>query len=307
MTRNALRRYLYGLVVASLPACCHDTGPEWQPYSVDAALFAGFDGGVERGAALPPELCRKICHAAEPCSAGPVEDGGTAQVVCEGPGGQKCSFPLAAGGRPPPGLRPVAIFCEDPVAAWFAYLAHVEGAAVYGFLQLADELQRLGAPATLVDAAHQAAEDERRHARIALRLARAAVPAVEIDVTPPRSAFQIALDNAVEGGVFETFGVAVTLWQSRQAADRRVRAAFCRIYEDELRHAELAQSVARWLEPRLTPEQRGEIARARRAAAARLARMVAQPRDEALLRVAGLPPPAVAGHWVAQMTDALWS
>jgi hypothetical protein len=261
--------------------------------------------------AVPPDVCSNICKKDLGCSGHVDSQTGETRVFCKiSNGSDSCSFPLAAGGRPPAGLRPVAIFCGDPVGAWFAYMAHVEGAAVHGFLQLADELQRLGAPGELIDAAHEAAGDERRHARIARRLAReagAAVPAVEIDATPPRSAFAIALDNAVEGGVFETFGAAITLWQSRAAADPRIRAAFCRISDDELRHAELARAVARWLEPRLTEAQRAHIAAARRDAAVRLAQMVAQPADETLVRVAGLPPPAVATAWVTQMTSDLWS
>jgi hypothetical protein len=302
MSRNALRRYLYGLVVASLPGCCHDVAATGYTVDVDAAAFDDADGGANGF-----KVCANICRQNE-CS-GYTLDGGTAKVHCVEVGGRSCGFPVA-GGPAPLRLRPVAIFCDDPVGAWFARMAHVEGAAVYGFLQLAGELQRLGAPAELVDAAHEAAGDERRHARIARRLARearATVPAVEIDPTPPRDAFQVALGNAVDGGVFETFGVLVTHWQSRTAAGRRVRAAFCRIHEDELRHAELARAVARWLEPRLTPPERARIAEARRAAAARLRRDLEAPVPERLVKLAGLPPPEVTRRWAARMTADLWS
>jgi rubrerythrin len=309
MSRNALRRYLSGLVIASLPACCR-TEPERVFYQrIDPAILDSVDGGVP-AEKLPPEICKEVCRTVvDHCRFVPLDAGSdfNGDVACvQSPAHEVCSGPLP-GGRPPPGLRPPLIEGDDPVGVYFAYMAHVEGAAVHGFLQLALELQNLGAPRELVRAAQKAAADEARHAAIARRLARRSVPAVEIDATPPRGAFQIALDNAVEGGVFETYAVLTCQWQSRMAADARTRAAFCRIAEDELRHAEVAQAVAAWLEPQLDDAERRQIARARQNAAARLAAQVETPMPAALVAAAGLPPPEVARAWVADLTQRLWS
>jgi rubrerythrin len=309
MKRDTLRRYLASLVLASLPGCCSNyVGPEEE--SVDAAVLSSVDGGVDP-AQLPPELCRRLCRGASICHTSPQLDLGELKVECVNVTMQSCGPVFGAGGRPPAGLRPVEIpRCEDPVGAYFAYMAHVEGAAVFGFRNLARELTALGAPMSLVSQALRAADDERRHARIARRLARdyAATPAsVEVEATPPRSALAIALDNATEGGVYETFAVLVTLHQSLTAADRRVRAAFARIADDELRHAELAQAVARFLEPRLSAEERAQVAQARRDAAARLAAELDTPFHPRLVALAGMPPRETTRRWLSQMTERLWS
>src|SRR5690242_3782470 len=115
MTRNALRRYLYSLVVASLPGCCDGTPRQTRGVDVDAAIFV--DGGMYPGyPTVPPDVCNNICKLDLGCSGNQDTSTGRSRVFCtisEGTAGS-CHFPLAAGGRPPAGLRPVAIFCDDP-------------------------------------------------------------------------------------------------------------------------------------------------------------------------------------------------
>ena len=47
----------------------------------------------------------------------------------------------------------------------------------------------------------------------------------------------IAIENAVEGCVRESFGALLATWQAKTAGDARVRAAMKRIARDETRHA----------------------------------------------------------------------
>src|SRR6185369_2194729 len=106
----------------------------------------------------------------------------------------------------------------------------------------------------------------RRHARIAGALARrfgVDVPEPVREETPLRSLADLALENAVEGCVRETWGALVALRQASRAADVEVRAAMGRIARDEVRHAELAWTIDRWLTPRLGAAQRQQVRSAR--------------------------------------------
>jgi hypothetical protein len=87
-----------------------------------------------------------------------------------------------------------------------------------------------------------------------------------------RSLVAIAIENAVEGCVRETYGAVVGLIEARMSADRGVRRAMERISEDECRHAELAWEVAAWLRERLTDRERAVVDRAMRAAVEELRR-----------------------------------
>lgn len=307
MRRQTLKRYLQSLVLSTLAGCCSTRGLT-EHAQIDDAGLALVDGGVPDSGELPAALCREICPKAEKLLSCTLVPNSGGEVACDEEV-ERCGF--LPGGTPPAGLRPHApIDGDDPVGLHFAEMAHVERAAVLGFLRLAEELRALGAPARLCFAAERAARDEHHHARIAERLARgygATAPSVEIDPTPRRDAFALALANAADGSVYETFGAVVTEWQSRAARDRRVRAAFHRIAEDELRHAELASELARWLAPQLSPKERTQVRQARRKAAARLARELARPLPVRLVEVAGLPPPEASRQLIAHMTGRLWS
>jgi hypothetical protein len=87
-----------------------------------------------------------------------------------------------------------------------------------------------------------------------------------------RSLFAIALENAVEGCVRETYGAVVGLVEARVSRDPEVRRASRSIAADECRHAELSWAVAAWILPRLTPGERHAVARAVKDAIAALQR-----------------------------------
>lgn len=221
------------------------------------------------------------------------------------------SGPRGGGDHQTAGLggRPEAA-SAGTVGDWFAEAARLEAASVYAFLQLADELDRHGAPVALVESALRAADDEVSHARIAAELARrfhAAPAPLAIAAREPRSLEAIAVENAALGCVGETFGAAVSLWQSEHAADPVVREAMRRIAADELSHAELAWRVAEWLHERLSAPARARVASARRMAARTLVGGLRDDPPEELAIAAGLPRSAPARAMADAALRALWT
>jgi hypothetical protein len=125
---------------------------------------------------------------------------------------------------------------------------------------------------------------------------------VVLDAYRPRAASAIALENAVEGCVRETFGAALALWQAGRAADPEIRSAMSTIADDETRHAELAWDFAAWLEPQLTDAERDQIHAARERAIAEL--NLGRPRsfDAAL----GLPDPESGRQLLKELRARVW-
>lgn len=134
-------------------------------------------------------------------------------------------------------------------------IAELEAASVHAFYMLADELGAFGAPTALVRAALRSARDEVRHARMMGRLAGTA-PRVAAPPRRVRSLVEVAVENAREGCVRETFGAAVARLESVTAGSPRLRNVMASIYPDEERHAELAFAVDAWARPKLTREER---------------------------------------------------
>ena len=196
------------------------------------------------------------------------------------------------------------------LGAWLAEAAHLEAASVVAFRRLEGELLALGAPRALVRAARRSRADEIRHARAMTLLAHrfgATPPRVEVDALPPRSPFAIALENAVEGCVRESYGALVAEYQARTARDPELRGVLQRIARDEARHAALAHEVAAWLEPRLDDEQRAAIARARAEALEDLRVAVLQPPSADVATLAGMPQPREARALLDAMDRAILS
>jgi rubrerythrin len=131
-----------------------------------------------------------------------------------------------------------------------------------------------GAPRSFALRSRRAAHDEVRHARDVARLARRlggrpCKPCV-VALAEVRSLEAIALENAIEGCVRETYGALVAWRQAESALDPVVREVMQRIAEDETRHAELSWRVAEWLEPQLTEAEQTAVLTARHAAFASL-------------------------------------
>jgi hypothetical protein len=213
-------------------------------------------------------------------------------------------------GRRPPGLRGSDVAQPDEVACWLAEAARLEAASVDAFERLAEELAALGAPSALVEAALEAAQDERRHARDvgALAMREGAVVGVPVvEPRPLRDLEALARDNAVEGCVRETFGAVVGLWQAQVATDVDVARVMSVVAVDEVGHAALAWRIAAWAEPLLSERARGELAQARQAAVVQLRQEVAGSLPRRLSEGHGVPDGAVAGALVEGLQRSLWA
>jgi len=210
-------------------------------------------------------------------------------------------------GRLPHGLcagKVVRSLAARPIGSFFAAMARLEAAAVAAFERLAAELTVHGAPPSMVAAADRSRIDEVRHARAAAHLARrsGAIPsAPRITPAPVRSLLEVALDNATEGCVNETYGAAVAHYQARTASDPLVRATLARIAQDETRHAALSWSVAEWLEPHLSRIERNRVARAIGTAFERLDTELHVGLADEIHELAGVPQPRSARALLHQL------
>ena len=218
--------------------------------------------------------------------------------------------PGCAIGRRPAGLGESALCDTRAVGEYFAEIAHLEAASVTAFRTLRDELRAKGAPKKLVRAAARAARDEIRHTRTTGALARRfggrpRTPTVAR--VAQRSLEAMAVENAVEGCVRETYGALLATRQAQLARDPGVRAAMVRIARDETRHAALSWSVGRWLETRLEPKAKRNVEQAKRAAARQLLSSIASEAAVSFAELAGLPTPVQASALATQMQRALWS
>jgi hypothetical protein len=198
------------------------------------------------------------------------------------------------------------------LGAYFATVAALEAASIDAFRILKSELEAHRAPKRLVRAAERSAREEVRHTRATRAAARRhGARAEELGMprmsrpSAPRSLEAIALENAVEGCVRETFGALTASWQAERAEDPEIRKMMQQIAEDETRHAALSWSVARWADARLTQDERARVAAAMTAAVHVLEWELRSEPAEDLVRSAGLPRASEAKSLLAQMRTAL--
>jgi hypothetical protein len=209
----------------------------------------------------------------------------------------RCDIFVGGGRRLSGSRRSRSRRSPDALGDYFARMAEEEAASVDAFSVLERELAALGAPEELVVAARRAREDERRHARAMTRLAArcAARPSRARRAREPRpDAGAMALENALQGCVRETYAALLATWQAERAGDPVIRRSLARIAADETRHAALAWAIDAWLKPSLDAATRRTVARARRRALRELSRQAVRPAPEALVSRAGFPRPAEA-------------
>ncbi|MDC0742999.1 hypothetical protein [Polyangium mundeleinium] len=140
------------------------------------------------------------------------------------------------------------------LAQRWAERGRYEHASVASFARFSMALMALGAPPALVEAAHQAALDEVRHARLAMALASAyggtslgfGPLAVDGAFEDLGSLTATTLATVVEGCVGETLAAIEAAATAQEAGPRAVRLALLEIAEDEMRHAELGWAFVRW-------------------------------------------------------------
>jgi hypothetical protein len=297
---RVIRRALIVGSPATLGSCgfssCPDNGHD-PPIAELVTLDSSFMGDVP----LDASTCMTVCSG--------VGSGEVVTCVRLSSESALCiAHPMPCEGRRPFGLQSPQTRPNDGFSCHLADAAWLEAASVDAFRLLRRELRAHGAPRRLLRAASRSARDERRHARSTRALARrfgVAVPNVERAASEPRSLFDVALENTIEGCVRETWGALVAMRQAERARDLGIRAAMTGIARDELRHAELAWQIERWLTPRLNGEQRRKLNEARRAALRQLNDELAQELSVSERERLGLPGAHEARLMLAELDRAL--
>lgn len=118
------------------------------------------------------------------------------------------------------------------------------------------------------------------------------------------SLFELALENATEGCVRETFGALVTLHQAANAESRELREAFAAIADDEAKHAALSWELKTWFDTQLTAPERIYVQNAHASAVELARRDAASPPDAPGLAL-GLPPAARAEQLLGALMTAM--
>ena len=269
---------------------------------------------------LDPALCVKLCPPL--LNDGSAENAATCQVFGNPPapdGGSleagllQCAYPSCChggGGRRPEGLLPIALQDVGSVAAFLAEQAYLEEASVGAFERLTGELTRHRAPSRLRAGSRRAARDEVRHARVMRRLALragAVVPAVRSKPSADRCLEAMAVENAVEGCVRETYGAAVAVMQATQAQDGRIRSAMQRIALDEVRHSELAWGVMDWIVSRLDGQALRRVREAALRAMEELRTATSLDPNAVVSMDLGVPSAAQAQALIEHLQKTLWS
>jgi hypothetical protein len=143
---------------------------------------------------------------------------------------------------------------REALAAAWARDGLLEHASVASFARFSLDLLAVGAPADLLEAAHAAALDEVRHARLCFALASAYRGApVEPGPFPcgetvrvESSLTALAVAAVHEGCIGETISAILAAEQLARATDPAVRDVLATIAQDEARHAELAFRAVSW-------------------------------------------------------------
>jgi hypothetical protein len=260
-----------------------DPDPKWCCASGDPVVCGSGGGGGGGGDQCMLD-CKSICAAVAPGQSGGFTD---CFWTTDPAGASKINYLCGACGV---GRIPEGTLDRErgaTIGERLAMQAYYEAASVFAFSRLADVLVREKAPRALVRRVKRAARDERRHAALFSRLAEArgaTTCAPSIDDHEP-SLLELAIENAREGCVRETYGALVALHQSRHAVDAELRAAFAAIADDEIAHAALSWDLARFFEKRLGHAVRFDAAELRAAAT----------RDhDAIDRALGMPEPETA-------------
>lgn len=215
-------------------------------------------------------------------------------------------------GRRPAGLnRRQRSSCRSPLGDHLARAAELEAVSVVAFQVLERELRAHEAPEALLERTREAARDEVEHARVVGRLARrfgGQVSVRTVRVSEVRDLESVALENALEGCVAETWGCLVGMHQARYAANARLRRAYRRIAVDEARHAQLSWDIADWAEQRLTSAALRRISSRRAQAVRELESAIARESEsEPVRQVLGLPSAALSRRLFAHVDRALSS
>ena len=250
--------------------------------------------------------CASLCLSAigngevHDCEPRPPEDGEAAAIWCRFT--EECTA-----GRSHATLR-TRPPTDDLLAPVLARMAYDERASVHAFRALAVELAEHGAPASLLVRVARAADDEVRHAaQLAALAARhgVQVPSPEVDPPTRRSLEAIAIENAIEGLVGETWSALQLHHQTRHAAPA-LRPLLAAIADDETAHAELAQAIDGWCRSRLDDDARARVDEAARWAVRRLVEATTPGPVRGPDAELGLPSAATRRRLLAGLTATYW-
>jgi hypothetical protein len=256
-------------------------------------------------AAYQSPSCAKVCpnascvldsaylmaiEALNPDAGASGPDGGERMLQCPYyPNLVNVSCIIQCTGRLTAGYAPLESTGAPTDGERFAAMAYLEAVSVHAFARLERELLVHGATPALLRDARRARRDEVRHTAMTARLARVRGACARLPDAPPpaaaRSLFEVALENAVEGCVRETYGALAGLVEAQTAADGPLARALRSIAGDECRHAELAWAVHAWAAPRLSTDERRRVQDAMREAVAEIA--ARDPRGAAILFASG--------------------
>jgi hypothetical protein len=190
-------------------------------------------------------------------------------------------------------------------------MAELEAAAVAAFRRLHQELAGLGAPREILARVRDATRDEIRHTRatrvLAGRDSKATTRGAERRLwkRKKRDVLSIAVENAREGCVRETYGALVAWHQAVHAADPEVRATMLAIADEETGHAALSIDIAAWLDQHLSTSERHRVDEERKAALLELNDELAAGVSPSLVTRIGLPSATRAREMLGEVGAAL--
>lgn len=265
--------------------------------ATDAGAEAGSDGGDDGGADAgtfdcAALSCVDLCQVVGGNQFGGVWNGGPDMCT-------KTATELSCTVFHPCGRR-FASMEEPSTNDVLRDAAYLEAASIIAFEHLARDLSFHEAPFHLIAAAVRAGDDERRHTALVHALGGGEWPAPKAPEWKPRALLDIAIENAVEGCVGETWGALVALAQARDARSPEVRAAYASIAPDEIDHATLAYEIDAWLRPLLTTEERAAVDEAKAAAWSRFEIDI----DADVARALGIPNGDTSRRMLASLASA---
>ncbi len=185
----------------------------------------------------------------------------------------------------------------NDLGGFLAEAAELEAASVPAFVLLARDLCALQAPSHLVQWTLRSIEDEIEHAGTMAALAKqhgGQMSSVSVAPSAAKTHLALAMENAVEGCVRETFGALVAAYQATHATDPAIAAAMQKVAHDELEHAALAHEIDGWLMPLLSEAEQAQVQAAQARAIAEFAQALNQRRHEDVYDRAGFPRADVA-------------
>ncbi len=298
---------------------------EWKQLSLDASNeYKEFDAGdngnytsisatVTRCAAHPTRTHPVTGACVPPTCIESTNDAGADNATL-----LQCEFrveyewieePQSCGRRPMAWQLPRKDQAPQGVGSFLACSAALERAAVDAFAHMVNELVYHNAPPSLVALAERAMRDEVRHASVMGSLAEKYGGRVPHHAAPQltnRTIFDMAIENAVEGCVRETYGALVAIHQGRAAKDACIRKAMAKIARDEISHAETSWALHHWLVNQLDDNERAKVQSAAISAIADLRDATGVPISRDLEEQAGVPSAARAAYFLDALQRAVW-